>query len=194
MATTTEYLKTLIETAGGNLDLPDNLKSTHYKALIDALANGTGGGGTAGGEYTVLVDETITNETDGITQIKYTDIDFHQYEDIFIYFTKPANASVNTSGDRKISVAMLGYLVALNMSMAGVDGSRDAIIRVKNMGNGYVLSDVSVANGHYWNPAQIYGRGFFPMSENYRADRDNVFNIEFNTSYIGTVRLVILAK
>ena len=70
MATNTEYLKTLITTAGGDASsLPDNLESTHYKALIEALANGTGGGGEnweliansdeviEGAEYLILTED-----------------------------------------------------------------------------------------------------------------------------------------
>lgn len=63
MATKTEYLKTLITTAGGDASsLPDNLESTHYKALIEALANGTGGGGTSGGgdSWALISDITLT--------------------------------------------------------------------------------------------------------------------------------------
>ena len=63
MPTNTEYLKTLITTAGGDASsLPDNLESTHYKALIEALANGTGGGSSGGGEEWELIansDEVI---------------------------------------------------------------------------------------------------------------------------------------
>lgn len=62
MATNTEYLKTLITTAGGDASsLPDNLESTHYKALIEALANGTGGtsGGDENWELIASSDEVI---------------------------------------------------------------------------------------------------------------------------------------
>ena len=65
MATNTEYLKTLITTAGGDASsLPDNLESTHYKALIEALANGTGGGGTSGGgeNWELISDMKLTED------------------------------------------------------------------------------------------------------------------------------------
>ena len=69
MATNTEYLKTLITTAGGDASsLPDNLESTHYKALIEALANGTGGGGTSGGDENW---ELITNSDEVIEGANY---------------------------------------------------------------------------------------------------------------------------
>lgn len=55
--TENEYLKALITAAGGDPDkLPDNLKSTYYKCLIDCMNKGGGnsGGGSAGSNVEVL--------------------------------------------------------------------------------------------------------------------------------------------
>ena len=194
MPTNTEYLKTLITTAGGDASsLPDNLESTHYKALIEAMANGTGGGGTSGGEYTVLVDEAITSD-EGIAKIQYTDIDFHKYEDIVIYFDKPVNVSANTSGDRRINVYMLGYPIVRNYSVAGPDGYRSVLLRILNMKNDNVVCFSSVANHHHNNPNPLQCCGIYPLNQNYIAGYDIGFNLEFNIAYVGTCNLKIFAK
>ena len=98
MATNTEYLKTLITTAGGDASsLPDNLETTLYKALIEALTNGTGGG--SGGLTGTPVWETLATgnllkgteaNTHTRTGLKYSD--FNEYRIIRIAI----EASTNT--------------------------------------------------------------------------------------------------
>ena len=94
MATNTEYLKTLITTAGGDASsLPDNLESTHYKALIEALANGTGGGGASGGELTLLHSIILEEDTKFISQ----DLD-KGYDRIVIEFSNLWSVEGNSCG------------------------------------------------------------------------------------------------
>ena len=154
----------------------------------------TGGGGASGegfSEYEVLVDETITSEEE-ITEISYTDLDFSKYNDIVIYFDKPANAN-NTPGNRKIKVEMLGYTV-VNIDLGGVDAYRSALIRVLNMGNNNVASFASVANNQSHNPSNLTCNGIYPLNGYYIANYDKGFKLIFNTGYMGTCKLKIMAR
>ena len=155
-----------------------------------------GGGGTGGGysDYEVLIDETITTDEAGISTISYTELDFSQYNDIVIFFDRAMNKA-NSTKDLRVIIKMLGYTTIYNHSIANpADSYRSSIFRVLNMGNGNVASFACTANNQYLNPAKLDCYGIFPLNDTYKANRDNGFNLEFNGTYIGTIKLKILAK
>lgn len=155
-----------------------------------------GGGGTGGGysDYEVLIDETITTDEAGISAIRYTELDFSQYNDIVIFFDR-ANNNANANKDIKVGIDMLGYSIIHNHSVANPkDSYRSSIFRVLNMGNGNVASFACTANNQHNNPAPLNCCGIFPLNLQYTANRDNGFNLKLSGAYIGTIKLKILAK
>ena len=164
------------------------------KALTVTIPEG--GGGTGGGysDYEVLIDETITTDEAGISTISYTELDFSKYNDIVICFDRAKNAT-NTSGDRKVTIYMLGYRLFYNCVIANpVDSYRSSLFRVLNMGGGNVASFASTSNNQNLNQNHIDCCGIFPLNGPYAAEHDKGFKMDLNMAYIGTIKLKILAK
>ena len=164
-------------------------------AVTVTIPEGSGGSGESGfANYTVLKNETIKTDDSGITGIIYYDLDLSNYQDIVIFFDRQMNSN-NTSGNTKINVKNMGYVLFFNLDIGGTkDSYRSVLMRILNMGNDNVAVFSSVANNQHNNPTNLMCNGIYPMNDGATDTYRNNFEISFSKTYIGTINIMIFAK
>lgn len=145
--------------------------------------------------YTVILDETVETDDNGITFYEKTDINLENYSDIYIYIDRTQDTRNTGSSDLKITLKTLGFLIFQNVSVSNPkDSYRDLVCHVVNLGNDNLYSEISVANNHANNPANVQMCNIGDFLNNYSVSYANKILLNFNQTYIGTFRIRVIAK